>query len=166
MEKRKNHKFERLLKNQRRQPIIRQSESTRQPEKFKNLSKQSLDPKLTEVLTKGPSFVNAEPRNVPRQCLEARTSLQVAIDKLKNNNDTPECAIDDLKGGIIRVNNECERLGPDILKSKRVFFKRPASEITITSTDKTKRLIALDTSQYETMVKESTISSGNYEVKN
>ena len=48
---------------------------------------------------------------------------------------------------------------------KKIYYKRPPAEVTITHTDKTKRLIALNSNRYENMVKDSTISSGNYEEK-
>ena len=75
----------------------------------------------------------------------------------------PKCAINELKGGIAPVINECEQLGPEILKTKKLPYKRPPKHVTIIPTDKTKRLIALDTEQYKDMVDTSTIKTGNYE---
>ena len=159
LKERKDQKLERLLNNQRRQP-----ELTEQPEQFKNLSSETLDPKLVKILNKGPSFVNAEPKHLPRQCLVARASLQAVTDKLKDQG-VSDPAINELKGGIARVINECEQLGTDILRSKKLSYKRPSAEVTITRTDKTKRLVALDTSKYQEMVRNSTIASGNYDMK-
>ncbi|XP_028413908.1 uncharacterized protein LOC114536755 [Dendronephthya gigantea] len=61
--------------------------------------------------------------------------------------------------------NECERLGPNRLKNKKLAYKRPTADIVITPTDKTKRLVALDSSQYANMITESTIGTGKYEEK-
>lgn len=61
--------------------------------------------------------------------------------------------------------NECEQLGPSILKSKKLFYKHSSKDVIITQTDKSKCLIALDTSQYIDMVGNSRIASGNYEDK-
>ena len=121
-----------------------------------------MDRGLVRVLNKGPSFVNAEPKNLPMFCLKARASLQSATDRLKEQS-IPECAINEFKGGIARVINECEQLGPKILKTKKLPYKRPPKHVAIISTDKTKRLIALDTEQYKDMVDISTIKTGNYE---
>ena len=160
LEKRKKHKLSCLTKNQRRsqQPI-------EQPkEKFKNLSSQKLDPKLVDVLNRGPSFVNAQPRKIGRQCLEARASLQVAVERLKTQ-EIPEHAVSELKGGLMRVINECENSGPEILKAKKISYKRPPSDVVITHTDKSKRLVALDSHEYLNMINASTIGTGNYEEK-
>ena len=68
-----------------------------------------------------------------------------------------------MKGGVARVINECEQLGPEILKTKKLPHKRPPKQVTIIPTDKTKRLIALDTEQYKEMVDTTAIKTGNYE---
>ena len=59
--------------------------------------------------------------------------------------------------------NECGKQGSEILKTKRIPCKFPAKDITIVPTDKTKRLVALDTTQYKEMIKKCTIDTGNYE---
>jgi hypothetical protein len=51
------------------------------PRGFKNLSSETFDSKLQNILDKGPSFVNAEPRELPKLCLYYRkpvyNSLQI-----------------------------------------------------------------------------------------
>ena len=60
---------------------------------------------LKNIPEKGPSFVNAEPKHLPRLSLLAKASLQHATDQLKRQN-IPDNAINEFKGGMARVIEE------------------------------------------------------------
>ncbi|CAB3980386.1 Hypothetical predicted protein, partial [Paramuricea clavata] len=122
---------------------------------------ETVDSELEKLLNKGPSFVNAEPAELSKRCLISRASLQLATDRLVEDN-VPDRAINELKGGIARIIDDCEKFGKKILTKKKLPFKRPAKSVVITSSDKTKRLIALDSESYDNMVSKSTIDTGNY----
>ncbi|XP_028404094.1 uncharacterized protein LOC114526768 [Dendronephthya gigantea] len=92
---------------------------------------------------------------------QATASLQLAIDQLVEDG-VPDRAINELKGGLARIINNCEKFGKEILTKKKLLFKRPVKSVVITSTDKTKRLIALDSERYDNMVSKFTIDTGNY----
>lgn len=154
----KQRKIQSLLKQQRKS-----SQQTQpQPEGFKNLSTESLDENLTAILNKGPSFVNAEPKRLPKLCLTSRASLQLAADKLKEQNES-ESTINEFKGGIARIIDTCEQSGKEVLKTKQLRYRIPSTKVTIAQTDKSKRLVALDNSHYKEMVRKSTIDTGNYQ---
>jgi hypothetical protein len=128
---------------------------------FFNLSSEILDPKLLDILNKGPSFVNADPRKLSQLCLESKASLQLPTDKLKEVN-VPDHAINVFKGGIARIFNETKRAGVHILNKRKLSCEPPLETIVITPSDKTKRLLALDATSYRDMVSKSTIDTGNY----
>ncbi|CAB4029867.1 Hypothetical predicted protein, partial [Paramuricea clavata] len=86
-------KLQQLL-HQRRD---KQNYTEQKPQGFKNLSKETLDTDLINVLNKGPSFVNAEPKDLSKLCLLAKANLQLVTDKL-NQEDVPENAINEFKG--------------------------------------------------------------------
>ena len=75
----KSCKLQKLLKRKNTETVS----CNKQPERFQNLSSEVLDRGLVRVLNKGPSFINAEPKNLPMFCLKARASLQSATDRLK-----------------------------------------------------------------------------------
>ena len=79
----REHKIQSLLKQQCKN--YHKSSHT-QPEGFKNLSTTTMDANLITVLNKGPSFVNANPKILPKLCLTSRASLQLATDKLEQHN--------------------------------------------------------------------------------
>jgi hypothetical protein len=116
-----------------------------------------VDTDLINVLNKGPSFVNTEPKELSKLCLLAKANLQLVTDKL-NQEDVPENAINEFKGGIARIISECIQSGPNILKHKKLHYKPRPDNIVITPSDKSKRLIALDSTCYHDMVDKSTIS--------
>ena len=126
------------------------------------MSTEHLEPQLTNILDNGPSFVNAEPKELPKRCLLSKASLQRATDRLKEEH-IPESALNELTGGITRIIEECEKVGAKILNSKKLSYKKPPENIVITSTDKTKRLVALDSACYKDMVQKSTVDTGNYQ---
>jgi hypothetical protein len=128
---------------------------------FCNLSSEILDPKLLDILNKGPSFVNADPRKLSQLCLESKVSLQLAPDKLKEVN-VPDHASNEFKGGIARIINETKRAGVHILNKNKLSCEPPPETIVITPSDKTKCLLALDATSYRDMVSKSTIDTGNY----
>ncbi|XP_068713298.1 fibronectin type III domain-containing protein-like [Montipora foliosa] len=72
------------------------------PQGFKNLSSHDIDPKLVAVLNKGPSYVNADPKQLTRTCLLSRASLQTTIDKLEEQGISTN-AINEFTGGIARI---------------------------------------------------------------
>jgi hypothetical protein len=109
----------------------------------KKLSSEMLDPKLLDILNKGPSFVNADLRRLSQLCIESKVSLQLAPDKLKEVN-VPDHASNEFKGGIARIINETKRAGVHILNKKKLSCEPPTETIVITSSDKTKRLLASD----------------------
>ena len=151
----KSCKLQKLLKRKNTETVS----CNKQPERFQNLSSEVLDRRLVRVLNKGPSFVNAEPKNLLMFCLKARASLHSATDRLKEQS-IPECAMNELKGGM--VINECEQLGPEVLKTKKLPYKRPPKHATIIPTHKTKRLISLDTEQYKDMVEKAQGAMGTH----
>jgi hypothetical protein len=67
----KQCKLQQLL-HQRRD---KQNYTEQKPQGFKNLSKETLDTDLINVLNKGPSFVNAEPKELSKLCLLAKANL-------------------------------------------------------------------------------------------
>ena len=134
------------------------------PQGFKNLSTHELDPKLVAVLNKGPSYVNADPKQLTKTCLLSRASLQTTIDKLEEQL-TPTYAINEVSGGLARIIDKGEKTGTTILKSKRLKYEKPPDSVIITPTDKTKRLVAIDKIQYKHMVQNSTIATGNYQLR-
>ena len=69
------------------------------------MSSQALNDGLGNILEKGPSFVNAEPKHLPRLSLLAKASLQHAADQLKRQN-IPDNAINEFNGGMARVIEE------------------------------------------------------------
>ena len=76
----KSCKLQKLLKRKNTET----ASYNKQPQSFQNLSSEVLDRGLNvRVLNKGPSFVNAEPKNLPMFCLKARASLQSATDRLR-----------------------------------------------------------------------------------
>ena len=119
---------------------------------------------MTKILNKGPSVVNADPKQLPRTCLLARASLQAAVDKLEAQQLSTN-TLNEFKGGIARIIDKCETLGTQILQSKRQTYQKPPDSVVITPTDKTKRLIAFDTTQYKDILRKSTIATGNYQPK-
>ena len=98
LKEKKQQKIESLLNQQREDNQQKKPD----PVGFKNLSVESLDASLTAILNKGPSFVNAEPKLFPKLCVTSRASLQLAADKLKEQN-VPENAISEFKGGLARI---------------------------------------------------------------
>jgi hypothetical protein len=155
----KQRKLQQLLNRQQRRNGPKEAE--KKPQGFKNISSETLDDKLTNVLEKGPSFVNAAPRDLPRHSLLAKASLQRAMDQLKAQN-VPESALSEFKGGMSRVIEEGNKKGSKILKNKTLTYELPPKNIVITPTDKTKRLLALDTTFYDNMLLKSTTETGNY----
>ena len=105
--------------------------------------------------------MNADPKHLPKTCLKARANLQMVADELIDK-EVPESTINEFKGGIARLIDTCERTGKDILEAKQLQYNRPSVEVTITETDKSKRLVALDAHTYTEMVNKSTIESANY----
>ena len=154
----RQHKINILLKQQSKDN--KQSKLVR-PEGFKNLSTSAIHPNLSNILNKGPSFVNADPKHLPKTCLKARANLQMVANKLIDQ-EVPESTINEFKGGIARLIDTCERTSKHILKAKQLQYDRPSEEVTIIKTDKSKRLVALDAHTYTEMVNKSTIESGNY----
>jgi hypothetical protein len=84
------------------------------PQRFKNLSSDTFDSKLQSILNKGPSFVNAGPRELPKLCLLTKSSLQLTTDRLQEQN-IADSAINEFKGGIARIIKECEKFGSRVL---------------------------------------------------
>ena len=66
--------------------------AARQPQGFNNLSTEIIDPDLLTILNKGPSYVNADPKRLPKLCLTSKASLQSATDRLQEEK-VPESAI-------------------------------------------------------------------------
>ena len=69
-------------------PLIEASPSlndieVNKPQGFKNMSSTTLDNQLTNMLDKGPSFVNANLKDLPKHSLLAKASLQRVTDRLK-----------------------------------------------------------------------------------
>ena len=87
------------------------------------------------ILEKGPSFVNADPKELTKLCLLSKASLQLVTDQLKRQN-VSETALNEFKGGVARVIDQCEELGGPILKRKKLPYKVPSKNIVITPTDK------------------------------
>jgi hypothetical protein len=56
--------------------------------------------------------------------------------------------------------------GKKILKNKSLTYDLPPKGIVITPTDKTKRLLALDSTSYHDMLHRSTTETGNYKELN
>ena len=127
----KQGKIQKLLS---RQPKESQP-AARQPQGFNNLSTEIIDPDLLTILNKGPSYVNADPKRLPKLCLTSKASLQSATDRLQEEK-VPESAINEFKGGIARIIDECEQSGTEVLKSKRLRYRLPSNQIKITPTDK------------------------------
>ena len=90
-----------------------------------------MDANLITVLNKGPSFVNANPKIVPKLSLTSRASLQLATDKLEQPNISGS-VIDEFKGAIAKHIDTFEQLGKKVLKSKQIRSKIPPDNITIT----------------------------------
>ena len=105
--------------------------------------------------------MNAASKDLPRQSLLAKASLQRVMDQLKDQN-VPESALSEFKGGMVRVIEEGNRKGIKILKNKSLTYEPPPKNIVITPTDKTKRLLALDAILYHNMLLKSTTETGNY----
>ena len=95
----------------------------------------------------------------------SRASLQAAVEKLKGNK-IPEHTINELQGGLGHIINECEESGKEILAKKQQNIQNPPDSVVIFSTDKTKRLIALDTNHYDQILLNCTVNTGNYDLKN
>ncbi|CAB4026674.1 Hypothetical predicted protein, partial [Paramuricea clavata] len=72
------------------------------------MSTEHLEPQLTNILHNGPSFVNAEPKELPKRCLLSKASLQRATGRLKEEY-IPESALNELTGGMTRIIEECEK---------------------------------------------------------
>ena len=159
LENKRQHKINILLKQQSKDN--KQSKLVR-PEGFKNLSATTIDANLSDILNKGPSFVNPDPKHLPKTCLQARANLQMVADKLEDQ-EVPESTINEFKGGIARLIDTCERTGKDVLKARQLQYNLPSEEVTIIETDKSKRLVALDAHTYIDMVNKSTMESGNYQ---
>ena len=88
-------------------------------------------------------FINAEPRELPKLCLLSKDSLQLTTDRLEEQN-VPESAINEFKGGIALIIKECEKFDSGVLARKNLDYNPPPKTLVITPSDKTKRLIALD----------------------
>ena len=159
----KQRKLQQLLNRQCYH--ISSTSTSNKPQGFKNISSQALNDGLKNILEKGPSFVNAEPKHLPRLSLLAKASLQNATDQLKRQN-IPDNAINEFKGGMARVIEEGNKHGKKILKNKSLTYDLPPKDIVITPTDKTKRLLALDSTSYYDMLHRSTTETGNYKVLN
>jgi hypothetical protein len=86
--------------------------------------------------------------------------LQLATDRHVEDN-VPDRSINEFKGGIACIIDDCEKFGKEILTKKKLPFKRPAKSVLITASDKTKRLIALEPKSYDNIVSKSTIDTGN-----
>ena len=163
------HNLKEIKTRKLRNLVLKQTGSTSKnateaPIGFNNLSSQILDPTLTKILNKGPSFVNADSKQIPRTCLLARASLQAAVDKLEAQQLSTN-TLNEFKGGIARIIDKCETSGTQILQSKRQTYQKPPDSVVITPTDKTKRLVAIDTTQYKDILHKSTIATGNYQPK-
>lgn len=52
-----------------------------------------------------------------------------------------------------------------ILQTKQHTYHKPLNSVVITSTDKTKRLVAINTTQCKDILRKSTIATGNYQPK-
>ena len=115
--KTKEHKLKQLLNRQRR--LNREYEAENKPQGFKNLSSETLDNQLIKILEKGPSFVNAEPNDLPKLSLLAKASLQRLTDQLKDLN-VCESTLNEFKGGMVRVIEEGKKYGSNILKHKKL----------------------------------------------
>ncbi|CAB4042851.1 Hypothetical predicted protein, partial [Paramuricea clavata] len=94
LENKRQHKINILLKQQSKDN--RQSKLVR-PEGFKNLSATTIDANLSDILNKCPSFVNADPKHLPKTCLQARANLQMVADKLEDQ-EVLESTINEFKG--------------------------------------------------------------------
>ena len=86
--------------------------------------------------------MNANPKILPKLCLTSRASLQLATDKLEQHNISGS-VINEFEGAIARHIDTCEQVGKKVLKSKQIRCNIPPDNITITQTDKSKRLVAL-----------------------
>ena len=155
LRKTKENKLQKLLG--------KDSATNRKPQGFKNLSTTTFDDDLSSLLNKGPSFVSPQPNELSKLCLLSKPNLQTVTDLLTRD-EVPESAVNEFKGGMIRVINECMKVGPTILKHKNTSYKPPPDNVVIIPSDKSKRLIALDHSSYEEMIKQATIEIGNYEM--
>ena len=67
---------------------------------------------------------------------------------------------------MARVIEEGNKHGKKILKNKSLTYDLPPKGIVITPTDKTKRLLALDSTSYHDMLHRSTTETGNYKELN
>ncbi|CAB4034108.1 Hypothetical predicted protein, partial [Paramuricea clavata] len=99
----KDRKLQQLIYRQHHGTAITTTES--KPQGFKNLSSETFDSKLQSILNKGPSFVNAEPWELPKLCLLSKASLQLTTDRLQEQN-IPDSAINEFRGGIARIIKE------------------------------------------------------------
>ena len=106
-------------------------------------------------------FINAEPRELPKLCLLSIASLQLTTYRLEEQN-IPESAINEFKGGIALIIKEYEKFGSSVLTRKNLDYNPPPKTVVITPSDKAKRLIALDVDCYKDMVTKSTVDTGNY----
>lgn len=138
LREKKQRKIQYLMNQQPKEP-----QPAEQQQGFNNLSTEILDPDLVTILNKGPSYVNADPKCLPKLCLTSKASLQSATDRLQEEK-VSESAINEFKGGIARIIEVCEQSGTEMLKSKRLRYRLPSNQIKITPTDKSKRLVALD----------------------
>ena len=74
------------------------------------MSSTTLDNQLTNMLDKGPSFVNANPKDLPKHSLLAKASLQRVTDRLKNLN-VCQSSLNKFKGRMARIIEENKKYG-------------------------------------------------------
>ena len=135
------------------------------PQEFINKSSTDLDPRLVTVLNKGPSYVNADQKQITNTSLLSKASLQAAVDKLEEQK-IAKIVLNELSGGISCIIEKCQTTSTTFLKSKRQAYQKPPDSVVITPTDKSKRLIAIDKTHYEDILQKSTIATNNYQQRN
>lgn len=88
---------------------------------FKNISSEELDDGLKNISVKGPSFVNAEPRDLPSLSLLVKACLQHSINQLKYKN-IPKDIMNKFKRGMAGVIEGSKRGSEEVSTVKR-FLK-------------------------------------------
>jgi len=164
----KDKKFASLLiKNKTPQLNYRNNEIDLQVNGFSNLSNSLFSENAVKLLNKGPSFIPGiqNTANTTKVIDECKADVLACVEKLKSSSSVPPHNLSEFLGGAVNILNNCFKNNDrDSQKSDKKTIKAIKSipNATILPSDKTSRMIALDTEKYDEILENSTIRTGNF----
>jgi len=135
-------------------------------EGFKNISSATFTEMESALLNKGPSFTPGWKNALNNKSLlkESQCEILHCVEQLKELNVSP-AQLAEFGGGMLSIINDSLKelsLHRNSELTRAILSIQKKDGTTITKSDKTARMIAMDTSTYNTILEEATMQTGNF----